>query len=137
MAKSRTQYTCQACGYVASKWLGRCPGCEEWSSLVEERINTEASKPSARDSVLEMAGVHGVSSVGTGKDYVSLDPDEGEAGTEPQHLRRLATGIGELDRVLGGGLVPDSLVLIGGDPGIGKSTLLLQMTRGLREKNDD
>ncbi len=139
MAKIKTQYSCQNCGYSTSKWLGRCPGCESWSTLVEERIEPESSKSSIKSTALEMAGIHGPTLTG-GKHWVSLDAEEGEDGEEggkPQHLRRLSTGIGELNRVLGGGLVPDSFVLLGGDPGIGKSTLLLQMAKGIREQHPD
>ena len=91
----------------------------------------------SRDSALEAAGVYGALVTG-GPDFVFLDPPAdavNEPGQQPQHLRRIGTGISELDRVLGGGLVPDSFVLIGGDPGIGKSTLLLQMAQGVRSKN--
>src|SRR5205809_7483248 len=102
MTKARLQYVCQSCGYTSSKWLGRCPSCGEWNSLVEE-VQSEFRaavpvQPSVPVAVTQVATV-----------------------AEP----RLATGIRELDRVLGGGLVPGSLVLIGGDPGIGKSTLTL------------
>src|SRR3989440_6577422 len=97
MTKARLQYVCQSCGYTSSKWLGRCPSCGEWNSLVEE-VQSEFRaavpvQPSVPVAVTQVATV-----------------------AEP----RLATGIAEYDRVLGGGLVPGSLVLIGGDPGIGK-----------------
>lgn len=132
--KVKTQYSCQNCGYSSSKWLGRCPGCESWNSMVEERAGEDVR--STRDAVLEMAGVHGVGA-GSGS-WVLLDSanaDQSESSSAPQ--KRLSTAMTELDRVLGGGLVPDSFVLLGGDPGIGKSTLLLQMARGLREKQPD
>lgn len=130
--KTKTQYSCQNCGYNSTKWLGRCPGCESWNTLVEERVGGEAEFRSARDTVLEMAGVHGVG--GSAKsDWVPLDGKDEES--RPQ--RRLETGMAELNRVLGGGMVPDSFVLLGGDPGIGKSTLLLQMARGVRENHPD
>ena len=132
MSKAKTQYTCQGCGYVSPKWLGRCSGCEAWNSFVEERSGgAQAEFHSARDDVMEMAGA----ALGE-SEWVHLDFESGEAA-EPQHLRRFFTGISELDRTLGGGLVPDSFVLLGGDPGIGKSTLLLQMARGLREKQPE
>ncbi|MCM2323619.1 MAG: DNA repair protein RadA [Oligoflexia bacterium] len=125
MSKNKTQYVCQNCGYTATKWLGRCSGCESWNSLVEERVggdDLQSARDGARDLALDMA-VHAV----------DLDGEEGAA--TPQ--KRLTTTITELDRVLGGGLVPDSFVLLGGDPGIGKSTLLLQMARGLRARHSD
>jgi DNA repair protein RadA/Sms len=106
MAKpSKVMYVCQSCGYQAPKWLGRCPGCMEWSTLVEEFAET---------------GTRGAPSYAMGEPQtitsISLDPQ-----------LRLKTGIEEFDRTLGGGLVPGSLILIGGDPGIGKSTLVLQV----------
>ena len=106
MAKpTKVTYVCQSCGYQAPKWLGRCPGCMEWSTLVEEFAET---------------GTRGAPSYAMGEPQtitsISLDPQ-----------LRLKTGIAEFDRTLGGGLVPGSLILIGGDPGIGKSTLVLQV----------
>jgi DNA repair protein RadA/Sms len=122
--KQKTQYSCQACGFTSAKWLGRCPGCEEWNSLVEERVGGGGGRAEAPI-------------IGDARDYLPLDPEGDGAEAQTQPLRRLSTGLSELDRVLGGGLVPDSLVLVGGDPGIGKSTLLLQMARGLREKQPE
>lgn len=121
--KVKTQYSCQSCGYLSPKWLGRCPGCDAWSSLIEERPEVSP------------AYVSPALNVGTAE-FVPLEPEPGGAGaSEP--ARRLSTGIGELDRVLGGGLVPDSFTLLGGDPGIGKSTLLLQMARGVLAENPE
>jgi DNA repair protein RadA/Sms len=99
----RSVYLCRQCGYQSGKWLGRCPGCGEWESLFEEVVKSSALHTSeiARPVLLALA------------------PDGDEA--------RLATGLEELDRVLGGGIVPGSVVLIGGEPGIGKSTLLLHL----------
>jgi DNA repair protein RadA/Sms len=150
--KIKTQYTCQACGYTSPKWLGRCPGCEAWSSFVEERPSASSGNvPAAsegslssvreefrtlRDSALEEAGLHGP--LVTGKGWVALDDDESDSEggekAKSRPMRRHSTGMAELDRVLGGGMVVDSFTLLGGDPGIGKSTLLLQMARGLLEK---
>ncbi len=110
MAKPRTIHICQACGYQTPKWLGQCPDCRAWGSLVEE---AQAGGPPPR----------GLGAAGAKPIPIT------EVSTETQ-LRAL-TGIGELDRVLGGGLVPGSLVLLGGDPGIGKSTLLLAALEGL------
>ena len=100
--KSRTHFVCQACGSQAQKWLGRCPECAAWGSF-EERSDPAASSPA-----------------GTGADPLPL------AEVRTALDRRDSTGIQELDRVLGGGLVPGAVVLVGGEPGIGKSTLLLQ-----------
>jgi DNA repair protein RadA/Sms len=111
MSKLRTVFACQACGFESSKWLGRCPDCGEWNSFVEERQEV-MSAAKERQSRLELA---------TGakpKPYDLVDGAEAD---------RIPSGIGEFDRVLGGGIVPGSLVLIGGEPGIGKSTLLLQV----------
>jgi DNA repair protein RadA/Sms len=106
MARSATVFSCSACGHESPKWHGRCPGCGEWNSLVEEA----RAAPPARG---------GGSGSGGGR---ALRPVP-LADVRAPKVERLTTGIGELDRVLGGGLVPGSLVLIGGSPGIGKSTL--------------
>jgi DNA repair protein RadA/Sms len=113
MTRARTVFVCQACGFESSKWLGRCPECGEWNSLVEER--QEVAPPPGRGRPDQMTLPGGASKP---KPYDLVD-----AGTEP----RVSSGIGEFDRVLGGGIVPGSLVLIGGEPGIGKSTLILQV----------
>lgn len=104
----RTVFTCQSCGYQTPKWMGKCPDCGEWQTMVEELISSISPK----------SWTSGVSPQAA----VPVPIDSIEVETE----YRLLTGIGEFDRVLGGGLVPGTLVLIGGDPGIGKSTLMLQ-----------
>jgi DNA repair protein RadA/Sms len=112
MPKARTVFACQACGFQAPRWLGRCPECQAWNTLVEER--EESSGGSGRYAVQHtQSGVQPITAVGATTD-----------------LRR-QSGIGELDRVLGGGVVPGSVILIGGDPGIGKSTLVLQALAAL------
>jgi DNA repair protein RadA/Sms len=108
MARTFTEYVCQSCGHRAPKWLGKCPECEAWSTLAEEKITTTRLSKKVGNSAIDLKTVQSVTSV--------------EALTQ----NRLVTGIGEFDRTLGGGLVEGSLVLIGGDPGIGKSTLVLQ-----------
>src|SRR5512132_691209 len=108
MARSATVFACSSCGHESPKWHGRCPGCGEWNAMIEEK---RASAPSGR------GGRGGSNRSGRALKPVPLG--EVQAPT----VERLRTGIGELDRVLGGGLVPGSLVLIGGAPGIGKSTL--------------
>ena len=108
MAKTITEYVCQSCGHRAPKWLGKCPECEAWNTLAEEKIKTTNSNRKAGNGAVDVKSVQPVTAV--------------EALTQ----NRLITGIGEFDRTLGGGLVEGSLTLIGGDPGIGKSTLLLQ-----------
>ena len=119
MAKTRkTVYFCQNCGYESAKWMGQCPGCNEWNTFVEETVSPLS------------AGKNGKRSQGLAKpkglSEIDLSEDE-----------RKSSGMGELDRVLGGGIVQGSLVLVGGDPGIGKSTLLLQMCRNLAGKETE
>jgi len=112
-SRPRAIYRCQACGHMEPKWLGRCPACQEWSTLIEELASEEPPRPSAR----------GVSDGGAPTPITEV----GAAGAAD----RRATGIAELDRVLGGGLVAGCLALLGGDPGVGKSTLLIQALAGL------
>ncbi len=109
MKKSETIYACQSCGHQSRKWLGKCPECGEWNSLVEERAQP-VKKGSARNSFAL-------------REVTAVPFSE----IEPQDDVRVSSGVTEFDRVLGGGIVPGTLVLIGGDPGIGKSTLLLQV----------
>lgn len=106
MPKPSSCFTCQSCGSVHSKWAGRCDACGEWNTLVEETVSQHA-KPTAKRKR------------GRSLDFVDL-------GGESKDVPRLKTGIDELDRVTGGGLVAGSALLVGGDPGIGKSTLMLQ-----------
>ncbi len=113
MAKDRTVYTCQACGGTSPKWLGKCPHCGEWNTL-EETIAEPASSGKNRFQALAKS-----SPVSTLADIEAAD------------VERTPTGLDELDRVLGGGIVEGGVVLIGGDPGIGKSTLLLQAVDAL------
>ena len=112
--KSTTVYFCQSCGYESSKWMGQCPGCKEWNTFVEEVVSTQQVKNK------NTAG-------GSAKAFSPVSLNQIEMGEE----EKVHTGIKELDRVLGGGIVPGSLTLVGGDPGIGKSTLLLQVCRNL------
>jgi DNA repair protein RadA/Sms len=114
--KARSTYGCTSCGHVELKWLGRCPACHEWSTLVEQLEHDIAPSPSAR----------GVSDGHVPQPITDV--------SEICAADRLSTGIGELDRVLGGGLVAGCLVLLGGDPGIGKSTLLIQALAGLANR---
>ena len=109
----RSVYCCQACGHVETKWLGRCPACQEWNSLVEEIGEAQAPRPSALG-------------VADGQAPVAITDI-----VEISAADRKNSGIAELDRVLGGGLVAGSMVLLGGDPGVGKSTLLIQALAGL------
>jgi DNA repair protein RadA/Sms len=113
--KPRNIHRCQACGHVESKWLGRCPACQEWNSLVEE----VDSQGNARTSASGIADGHAPIAISEVREIDGAD--------------RRSTQIGELDRVLGGGLVAGSLVLLGGDPGVGKSTLLIQALAGLAQ----
>ena len=118
MLKNRkTVYFCQECGYESSKWMGQCPACKAWNTFVEETVSTKKSTGTASSS-----GKNGGRAEPLKLKDIRLSEDE-----------RILTKITELDRVLGGGIVPGSLVLVGGDPGIGKSTLLLQVCRNLAQ----
>ncbi|MFV0265554.1 MAG: ATPase domain-containing protein, partial [Draconibacterium sp.] len=116
MPSAKTIYTCQNCGAQSPKWLGKCTSCGEWNTLVEEIVATKQS--SAKLSVQI-----------SGNQPLTLDKIETVKNS------RISVGIEEFNRVLGGGIVPGSLILLGGDPGIGKSTLALQMALGLNGKN--
>ena len=114
MAKAKKSvFFCQNCGHEESKWLGQCPMCKEWNSFVEECVttsNTAAVKAAKEIRIVPLSEV------------------------KTENEERVTTEIKELDRVLGGGIVPGSLILVGGDPGIGKSTLLLQVCQKLAKK---
>ncbi len=114
--KNTTEFYCQNCGFESSKWMGQCPGCKEWNTFVEEVVRATSLKNSSK-------GV-----TGQGKNVPTALVD-----VTIQEEDKIRTGISELDRVLGGGIVQGSLTLVGGDPGIGKSTLLLQTCRMLAE----
>lgn len=114
--KSKAVYICQECGYQTAKWLGKCPGCNQWNTLLETIVKEE--KKTTQKAV---------SSAGSSRMPSRLS----EVSTDLEV--RYSTGLKELDRVLGGGLVKGSLVLVGGDPGIGKSTLLLQICQNLAD----
>ncbi len=118
MAKVKTKFSCQECGTDSPKWLGKCPGCNAWNSMIEE-IEETAVK------------TQGIKPIFAHKKDAAVPIIHIESTQEP----RISTGIGELNRVLGGGIVPGSLILVGGDPGIGKSTLLLQASFALADKN--
>lgn len=116
MAKQRTIYVCQNCGANSPKWVGKCPVCNEWNTYVEEHINKEEEKAKEKSYAA--------------KSGVAVPIPIGEVAE--QDMQRLDTGDSELNRVLGGGIVSGSLILLGGDPGIGKSTLLLQVALKLK-----
>ncbi len=116
MAKIRTRYICQECGSAQPKWMGRCPDCGEWNTLVETIV--EEGRPGAAPPAVRQA----LAGRNTPQPLTTISADS---------YQRTLLPTDEFNRVLGGGLVPGSLVLIGGDPGIGKSTLLLQMSAGL------
>ncbi|WP_052587036.1 DNA repair protein RadA [Bacillus velezensis] len=117
MAKSKTKFICHSCGYESAKWMGKCPGCEAWNTMVEETIKKAPANRRAAFS-------HSVQTVQKPSPITSIETSE-----EP----RVQTKLEEFNRVLGGGVVKGSLVLIGGDPGIGKSTLLLQVSAQLAD----
>jgi DNA repair protein RadA/Sms len=118
MAKPRVHYECTQCAYRTAKWLGRCPDCSEWNTFIEVREEPEPDKRSPRSIRPSFGGR-------TGKPIpITQLPDD-------EVSKRWETGIGEFDRILGGGLVPGSVTLVGGPPGVGKSTLLLQVAMAL------
>ena len=119
MAKGKTSiFFCQSCGYESSKWMGQCPGCKEWNTFVEEVVDKRSAGTLAKQkATASEAKVLPLSQI------------------EMTYDKRVSTDMKELDRVLGGGIVQGSMVLVGGDPGIGKSTLLLQVCRNLSEHN--
>lgn len=110
MGKTITKFVCPGCGFETNKWMGKCPGCGEWNTLQEEVVSRQSTVPAPN-----------------GLQAVAL------SGISEADILRVSTGIKELDRVLGGGIVPGSLVLLGGDPGIGKSTLLLQVANHISQ----
>ncbi len=120
-AKNTAVFFCQECGYESVKWMGQCPGCKTWNSFVEEKMSIR----SKRNGVPVRTGAIGSGRAGEASRLSEVVMDDGE---------RIGTGMEELDRVLGGGIVPGSLTLVGGDPGIGKSTLLLQVCQKLVNK---
>ena len=117
MKKNASVFFCQECGYESAKWLGQCPACHEWNTFAEEpKVNTSRGKMASPGRRSEA------------KEPVSLKHIDSDSQD------RISTGMAELDQVLGGGIVPGSLVLVGGDPGIGQSTLLLQVCRNLADR---
>lgn len=113
MSKTKLKYICSSCGYESLRWLGKCPECESWNSFTEEIVETSKRKPTISKSKYELNTIETISA------------DEAD---------RIKTGITEFDRVLGGGLMPGSVILLGGDPGIGKSTLAMQATANINQK---
>lgn len=127
MPKSRLSYVCRSCGSVQSRWMGKCPACGAWDALEEYRVNKAASSDSHKGLAAEAWAAAGASADAPMDEL--LEPPSARPITEAASSvppGRIPTGISELDRVLGGGIVPGSAILLGGDPGIGKSTLLLQ-----------
>ncbi|WP_126172808.1 DNA repair protein RadA [Altericroceibacterium xinjiangense] len=118
MVKTKRRYVCQSCGSVSHRWQGQCGDCSEWNTLTEDAPATVFSQK------------HDLSSGGRAVQFVALD-------VPGERLERRSTGLAEFDRALGGGLVPGSAILMGGDPGIGKSTLLLQTAARVAEKGQD
>src|SRR5690625_6764191 len=114
MAKLKTKYVCTECGYQSLAWMGKCPMCQEWGTLEEEIKTPESKRSLTNDPGTQKP-----------KQITKIVPQEEE---------RMTVEMGEFNRVLGGGIVPGSIVLIGGDPGIGKSTLLLQISNQIRSE---
>lgn len=118
--KSASAFFCQSCGYESSKWMGQCPGCHEWNTLVEEPVRKSVSSASLSGNTSGTRKQEKPQPISS----ISMEKED-----------KIFTNIEELDRVLGGGIVPGQLVLVGGDPGIGKSTLLLQMCKNLSDSD--
>jgi DNA repair protein RadA/Sms len=118
VSRDKALFVCQECGGTSPKWLGRCPDCGAWNSLVEQR--------SERSQVRAGSSAYAVASSPEYLNAIAVD------ATTRQH-----TGLGELDRVLGGGLVAGAAILLGGEPGIGKSTLMLQIAEGLSRSHKE
>lgn len=118
MAKKKSKFVCNECGYETAKWMGRCPGCGQWNTMVEE-VEVVAKGPRGAFKHSEMVSAKATPII----------------SVETQEEQRVPTELTEFNRVLGGGIVPGSLILIGGDPGIGKSTLLLQVSALLSNQN--
>jgi len=111
MSKTKIKYTCSNCGYESLRWIGKCPECESWNSFVEELVESGSKKHAPAKSKFTLSRINEI------------------AATEEE---RIQTNIGEFDRVLGGGFMPGSVILLGGDPGIGKSTLAMQACANLK-----
>jgi len=120
MAKAKSVFFCQQCGFESTKWMGQCPNCKEWNTFTEEPVLISSSGKGTNKGISNANAVPVSLSEITGSDE-----------------KRISTEISELDRVLGGGIVSGSLVLVGGDPGIGKSTLLLQVCKNISDKGTD
>jgi DNA repair protein RadA/Sms len=119
MAKPVSKYLCQNCGYSSLRWLGKCPECDSWNSFVEEIVHTDKRKflSKAKDIVdLKITNLSKISEI------------------DVKEENRIKSKIEELDRVLGGGIIPGSVILVGGDPGIGKSTLMMQLADKVKNK---
>ena len=113
MAKVQSKYVCQNCAYESPRWVGKCPNCGEWNSFVEELTQKATARRITKDSKLR----------GIPLSEVDIVED-----------RRIETSIAEFDRVLGGGIVHGSVILLGGDPGVGKSTLMMQLAAQLKDR---
>ncbi len=124
MAKAKKVFVCRSCGAVQSRWVGKCPDCGTWDSLDEESLDPNAAKDPQRGLIAGWDELNGGSPADDARGPVAMPISQVDANAEP--TMRISCGIAEFDRVLGGGIVPGSAVLLGGEPGIGKSTLLLQ-----------
>ena len=132
MAKAKTQYVCQDCGHSSARWSGQCSGCREWNTLVEEAVPTAVKAPVMRSGRASGDGGGGSAPRMVGA-YTSGVRPQRLSDVTVQQRHRIPTGLKEFDRVLGGGAMVGSLTLVAGDPGIGKSTLMTELGRGLTD----
>jgi len=129
MAKAKTRYVCQSCGYESLRWQGQCGGCREWNTLVEE-AKPQAVKTSVKQSASGSAGGGRIRGA-----YGDVRPQR-LSDVSMSERPRLVSGVGELDRVLGGGAMLGGLTLVAGEPGIGKSTLMTELGRRFGAKGE-
>ena len=122
--KLKTVYVCSNCGETSPRWMGRCPSCGEWNTMVEDVVVPEPKSAARKAAGARPAGV------------TSLVADRLSSISTTEEKSRIVTGISELDRVLGGGVVLGSVVLLGGEPGAGKSTLLLQLCGAISRQHE-
>ena len=137
MAKTKTRFVCQDCGHTALRWAGQCSGCNEWNTLVEEAAPSAVKAPVMRSGLSNGTGVSGGTAARLGAMYAGPGRPQRLKDVSVMERHRLVTGMAEFDRVMGGGVMVGSLTLVAGDPGIGKSTLMTELTRRFKDGSGD